>query len=69
MDKIKIIFTVELENGIVRDFTINDISAGASDAEIIAVGADLITKGCEYKGSAFKRIVRTKKITSTEEIL
>jgi len=69
MDKIKVIFTIELENGIVRDFTINDISPGASDAEIITVGADLITKGCEYKGSAFKKVLKTKKITSSEEIL
>ena len=69
MDKIKVVYTIELENGSVRDFTINDISSGASDIEIIAVGEGLIAKKCEYKGSAFKRVAKIKKVTSIEEIL
>lgn len=69
MDNISVKFTFELENGSSRIVTINDVSAAATEAEIAAVGNNLIEKRGEYKGSPFKSIMKTVKISTTEEVL
>ena len=68
MEKISVIYTLRSGNGINRDVTIKDVKASATETEIVALGNKLIELRWQYKNSPFTELVKTRKLTITEEV-
>ena len=69
MERIMLKYSFQLENNAERQVTVNDVNAGITEQEIIALGEKLIEKEWLYKGSTFKSIKKCSKITIDEEII
>ena len=67
METVSLRYVYELENENKHTVTIRDIDPSITESEVLALGNALIEKACHHNGSLFKTLVKSTKVTVTEE--